>query len=791
MRNQTLRDNYECPECKKKFPDKRGIVKHAWCHSNVKQVQCTVCDKTFADKNHLAIHMRTHTGGKPYHRTLCDKSLSSKLGLEIHIASHSGEKPYQCDQCGKSFTTKQGCRIHADRHNGVIKPRKPYQCPVCDKWIKRKDKLKEHKMVHTGEKPYECNLCENSYKSYNALHTHKFTHSDKKRNFCPFCGKSFSQKSVLNKHILIHTGEKPHKCEYCNKGFSQKPHLQKHTRLSCPLKSLPPGTLVFSCEKCGTNFVDQTKLQKHREQHNKARTAQTDVNGMATSFSYPIALMKPFGVAQNLSNDFVTKNEQSQSKDEKYAKSKATKRDQNDDCSFPSNCNLINATNEVPKATEALLYSSNEHEDVDYDECLNVDNLFPRQEDWMNSTEAFDLRVYKPVQDDNVEKAKQCNDTLEHESTNLWTSTETPTDLSTSSETVKNFKETPTIQNETEILIKRQIQLDEHITNQNNKTETKTAESSETHKEPRFVSDDTDDNDEGDGYDSDKAIDWGSETETVEKLNELTQETGDESENVQNETEYGKSNTNSKELRKNKKGKIKNITIHTERGEPIKEEDNGGRKSSRVVKKLEYKSKAEDSDSDIEKYEGSTDGNTDTDEKPVKRQHENRKKSMSMKKPLLYQCPQCKQFFSYKYHEEELESHQCPYCQAVSTNLVDFRTEIRNKNRKGVFKCTICCKDFPGGMQYVKHAWHHSNIKQHQCNYCDKTFVDKSHMEIHQITHSSVKPYQCAVCGKELRSKCGLDVHTRTHTGEKPYVCVACGEAFKDKCKFQYFIRSM
>ena len=154
---------------------------------------------------------------------------------------------------------------------------------------------------------------------------------------------------------------------------------------------------------------------------------------------------------------------------------------------------------------------------------------------------------------------------------------------------------------------------------------------------------------------------------------------------------------------------------------------------------------------------------------------------MYAKKPLLYQCPQCKQFFSYKYHEEELEFHHCPYCQAVSTNLVDFRTEIRNKNKKDIYRCTVCLKEVRGGMEYVKHAWRHSNIKQHQCNYCDKTFVDKSHMETHLITHTSAKPYQCDTCGKELRSKYGLDVHIRTHTGERPYECATCGEAFKDK----------
>ena len=618
MRAYTPRDSYECPECKKSFTDKMVMVKHAWRHSNIKQVQCTVCDKTFADKNHLEIHMRTHTGEKAYQCTLCDKSLSSKQGLDIHIVSHSGEKPYQCEQCGKSFTTKQGCQLHTDRHNGVKKPRKPCQCPVCDKWVKRKDKLKEHMRVHTGEKPYKCNLCEKSYKSYHALYTHKFTHSNERRNCCPYCGKSFSQKPVLNKHILIHTGEKPHKCEYCNKGFSQKPHLQKHIRLSCLLKSLLPGTQVFSCEKCGTKFIDQTKLHKHQEQHNKeAETAQIDVNGPANSFAYVSALMKPFCFSQNLSNE--------------HNINKAIKQQvyQNNDCSFPEKGNLVNVTNEVSKATEALIYCGDVDADVACDDDFNVNDLFPREEDWINSTEAFDLRTFKP-KDGDLEKKKR-NDTLEHNPFNLWTSIKEPTDLSMSSKTFKNVTGTQTMQIETEILTQREMRVDEDSFNQNapdHRMEIKTAESVETCEEVRYESDV---NVGWDGYDSDTAIDWDPETGCAEKSNEFAEvKSNDESNNVQNESKFGESNTKCAEHRKKKKqkeSKTKSKAVETVRGEPINEKYTERRKISRSVNKVECKNNAEESEPDSDIYEGSTDDDTDitdTDEKPVKPQRINR-----------------------------------------------------------------------------------------------------------------------------------------------------------------------
>ena len=502
-------------------------------------------------------------------------------------------------------------------------------------------------------------------------------------------------------------------------------------------------------------------MQKHREQHNNE--ARIDVNG---SFVYAYARLKPFGLAQNLSDEFATKSEQGRSNDQQRDKSKPKLQDPNDDCSFSQKRNLVNVTNEVSKATEALIYMS----DDDGDDDFNVENLFPRDDDWMNSTEAFDLTTSKPTRDDNVEKTKQGNDTFKHDSTILWTSMRKPTELNRSSEILENVIGTQMTQNETEILTKRQIKLNEQSVSNNHKMKTKTGESAETCQETRYECDDSDVND---GYYSENTINWNPEAGSVEETFEFTDdESDDESKNVQNETKSGKSNMKSKEHRKKKKykkDKTNNKAMETRRDESIKED---------------YKNNTEGSDSDSE---GST-AFTDTIKIPEKPERQNRKMSTDTKKPLLYQCPQCKQFFSYKNHDEERECHECPHCQAVSTNLVDFRTEMRNKNREGSFRCTVCCKEISGGMQYVRHAWIHSNIKQHQCEYCYKSFVDKSKRDIHQMTHSSTKPYQCAICGKGLRTKCGLDVHARSHTGEKPYECVPCSAAFKDKCKFQNHI---
>lgn len=80
-----------------------------------------------------------------------------------------------------------------------LKSKQSFDCQVCGRSFTRKDKLKNHCRIHTGD---------------------IFT--------CPVCQRTCLTKDALQRHMRIHTGEKPFKCTRCDYSASRKDHLRYH-----------------------------------------------------------------------------------------------------------------------------------------------------------------------------------------------------------------------------------------------------------------------------------------------------------------------------------------------------------------------------------------------------------------------------------------------------------------------------------------------------------------------------------------------------------------------------------
>ncbi|XP_071034241.1 gastrula zinc finger protein XlCGF8.2DB-like, partial [Parasteatoda tepidariorum] len=185
---------------------------------------CQYCFYSSCRRADVKRHLRIHTGEKPFQCLLCNRSFNQKSVLKTHMATHLKKKlsikagKYHCQFCSYSSYRREDVKRHLRIHTGE----KPFQCLLCNKSFNQKSTLKRHLRIHTGEKPFQ-------YTNLLHLILYFLVFSKKSGVYqCTFCHYSNFDKAQLTKHIRVHTGEKPFQCPNCNKCFTQKSNLKSH-----------------------------------------------------------------------------------------------------------------------------------------------------------------------------------------------------------------------------------------------------------------------------------------------------------------------------------------------------------------------------------------------------------------------------------------------------------------------------------------------------------------------------------------------------------------------------------
>lgn len=173
-------DNYIQPE----FPAKAGpsldhdeLLKEL----NIKEEQLQEFSSTYVKSEEQSMHHQTQTE----HGEEADIDYDNWIQSWEPPAGSSHE-PAEQDEVGPSFIQSM-----LSTNNAVTKKKHPvkkgvsdmgakttHECSVCKKKLGRKQELKRHMLLHTGEKPFSCPVCEKRFIQKSNLKSHIVTHLD-------------------------------------------------------------------------------------------------------------------------------------------------------------------------------------------------------------------------------------------------------------------------------------------------------------------------------------------------------------------------------------------------------------------------------------------------------------------------------------------------------------------------------------------------------------------------------------------------------------------------------------
>ncbi|KAK3919206.1 Zinc finger protein 236 [Frankliniella fusca] len=273
---------HQCSFCCKEFKKPSDLVRHIRIHTHEKPFKCPHCFRAFSVKSTLTAHIRTHGGLKRYSCSDCNKKFSTTSSLKVHQRLHNGERPFPCSVCNRTFRTSGHRQTHWLQHcdplstlssdakkrrrkskkseiqpgenlpdvllgepivitesglvqTDTVKPEKEsgprlHNCDQCTASFRKKNHLRNHLRIHSGERPFQCNICSRSFVSNGVLKTHILTHDSVKAFKCEICPTAFSTQGSLKRHQSMHSDSKPFMCPYCHKTFKHKLACKKHIK---------------------------------------------------------------------------------------------------------------------------------------------------------------------------------------------------------------------------------------------------------------------------------------------------------------------------------------------------------------------------------------------------------------------------------------------------------------------------------------------------------------------------------------------------------------------------------
>ena len=220
------------------------------------------------------------------------------------------ENVFECNKCHQTFPSQTG----ASHEKHCIADRR---CEICGYTGRKRQDLKDHEVMHTGEMRYGCHVCGMKFKYRRTRSTHMRKCADSKRvteikktlktakldlkkdsknyeaplrsvneskikksfttgNKCKYCNKIFVSPSKLEAHLPVHTGEKKFSCYKCQQKFKSRSGAREHEKKCSGTKEklirhLTKHKKSFSCNWCKKKFTSPYIVKTHQREACKYR----------------------------------------------------------------------------------------------------------------------------------------------------------------------------------------------------------------------------------------------------------------------------------------------------------------------------------------------------------------------------------------------------------------------------------------------------------------------------------------------------------------------------------------
>ena len=227
------KDMFQCSFCNHLSLTRRNSLRHM-ARNHKKEIRSGLNDIITAETNDCGKSFcRKLYGnqGKKYWCTECTRFFSNVAKKEKKRYPTLKKESELCQECGKNFQNLKN-------HILCVHTIENVKCTKCEKAFKNPMLLKAHTdNVHEKIPCADCGKLIGAPKMWSHIQSQHTPNEDKKHK-CEVCGKGFCEKERLKDHKNIHTGEKPYKCKFCSDCFASRGTHAMHERghLGCGRK---------------------------------------------------------------------------------------------------------------------------------------------------------------------------------------------------------------------------------------------------------------------------------------------------------------------------------------------------------------------------------------------------------------------------------------------------------------------------------------------------------------------------------------------------------------------------